>query len=456
MKIKSLFSFLRWFLYSAVVIFMLIGVGHLIAQKGGDDQQLRVGNVSTVKTLKIQRGISESAKACVECHAKEQAGAVADWKMSRHAYAGVSCVDCHVVQKDAPTAAQNCPGVKGTQTYVSPMVSPKVCGKCHPEETEQFSQSGHYRAWIQITQKPAMDKLMRHHEGRDNPDLKFAPEATGCIQCHGSTIELDENKQALPKTWPAAGMGTVYPDGGVGNCVTCHTRHKFSTAEARNPHSCAACHLGPDHPNIEIYENSKHGQIYKIDGQNWNWSSAPDAWEPGDYRAPTCATCHMSGIGELATTHNISARLKWNLWAKKSNLRNSPDPLSPLTGNHKLGRESMEKVCGNCHSTKHTKNFFIMADKMVELYNVEYYEPALKLLNELKEKKLLKENPWADEFQKVYYHLWHHQGRRMRHGAVMNGPDYAHWHGVFELQQDLNELKNIHKARMESGKIEDH
>ena len=76
------------------------------------------------------------------------------------------------------------------------------------------------------------------------------------------------------------------------------------------------------------------------------------------------------------------------------------------------------------------------------------------MFNELKEKNLLKKETNADEFQKLFYHLLHHEGRRMRQGALMGGPDYAHWHGVFELQYDLAEMKTIYKKRIESGKID--
>ena len=115
----------------------------------------------------------------------------------------------------------------------------------------------------------------------------------------------------------------------------------------------------------------------------------------------------------------------------------------------------MESVCNNCHSSLHTKNFFEQADNQIELYNEGYWQPALAMSKELAEKKLLKENPWDDEFQKTLYYLWHHEGRRMRQGAAMGGPDYAHWHGVFELQQDLYKLKDIYNKRIKSGKIED-
>lgn len=59
----------------------------------------------------------------------------------------------------------------------------------------------------------------------------------------------------------------------------------------------------------------------------------------------------------------------------------------------------------------------------MQLYNVADYAPANKMLEELEEKRLLAENPWIDEFQITYCHLWHHQGRRARHGAMMAGPD---------------------------------
>jgi hydroxylamine dehydrogenase len=209
-----------------------------------------------------------------------------------------------------------------------------------------------------------------------------------------------------------------------------------------------------DHPDIEVYENSKHGQLYGSEGHEWKWNGAPDAWEPGDYRGPTCATCHMSGISELKTTHNITERLYWNLWAKESRVRNSNDVMSPLLGNAPAGREKMKQVCIACHGQLHTESFFKQGDKAVRLYNEAYWAPAKKMHDELKAQGLLTDNPWIDEFQITYYHLWHHEGRRARHGAMMAGPDWAHWHGFFELQQDLYKLEEIYKKRIETGKIE--
>jgi len=425
--------------------------------------------VNTGKTIKFDRQISELGQKCISCHAEKMPNVVNDWRNSRHAHVGVSCIDCHQVSADSPMAMK-AEHPKDSGNHVSVLVSPKTCAKCHEQEVKEFQISGHGRAATQMFAKPGMVKLMYHFEGRDHPDLKYSSQMTGCSQCHGAIIELDSEGKPTKETWPSFGIGNAYPDGGVGNCKSCHSSHTFSIAEARKPTACASCHLGPDHPDIEIFNNSMHGHIFNAEGHTWKFDSAPDAWEVGDYRAPTCAVCHMSGIGETNTTHNVSQRLKWQAWGVTSPLRDGGDDKaaaifdmnrSVTVGNAKAGhkdgpeaaRAEMKLVCKNCHTSTSTNNFFAMADQHVELYNV-YIGEANKLLAELKEKNLLGPDEWADEFQITYYYMWHHEGRRMRQGALMGAPDYAHWHGVFEVQQDLRKLQTIHKKRMESGKIE--
>ncbi len=440
-----------------LLIFLGLGLG-LLTVTGAQAQEEpkkteHMGDMSHVQAITIDRGLTEKGAECIACHKDKNPGIIADWKDSRHAHVGVSCIDCHGKEKDSPMAYQ-CEGIEGTDSYISVLVPPSTCGRCHAREQEQFNESGHFRSYRQIIPKDSLHALVKRHEGQDHPELHNAPNETGCMQCHGTEIKLGEDNRPTQETWPNAGMGNIYPDGSTGDCDSCHTRHAFTLKESRHPRACASCHLGPDHPNIEIFENSKHGQVFLVEGDDWTWDSAPDAWEPGDYRGPTCATCHMSGIGELKTTHNITERLYWNLWAKESRVRNSSDVMSPWYGDGPAGREKMEKVCLSCHSKTHTKNFFEQGDKAVRLYNEAYWKPAKAMKDELAEKGLLKENPWADEFQIAFYHMWHHQGRRARQGALMAGPDYAHWHGFFELQQDIYKLKGIYEKRLETGKIE--
>ena len=93
----------------------------------------------------------------------------------------------------------------------------------------------------------------------------------------------------------------------------------FSVEEARKPHTCGQCHLGPYHPQIEIYEESKHGNIYDSASEQWSWNDPAGEWGPQDIDAPTYATCHISGFGgQVETTHDVGQWLYWELQPKKS------------------------------------------------------------------------------------------------------------------------------------------
>jgi len=41
--------------------------------------------------------ISDEAKECIDCHADETLGIVADWDGTRHMEEAVTCIDCHEV-----------------------------------------------------------------------------------------------------------------------------------------------------------------------------------------------------------------------------------------------------------------------------------------------------------------------------------------------------------------------
>lgn len=408
------------------------------------------------RKIEVKRSKTEEAARCLECHAKKTPGIIADWKQGKMGSSGISCYDCHVVEATSPMASQ-CTGLKGSNIFISPMVSSKTCARCHPTEVEEFLKSGHAdlsRAAV-YDKKKAGGKLVALqlvNEGAGFLGVKKgslvneASRTSGCQMCHGSVVELGPDNKPIKSTWPA-GIGTLYPDGSVGNCTVCHTRHKFSVAEARKPEACASCHLGPDHPDIEIYYESKHGQIYLANGDDWKWDSAPGDWQPGDYTAPTCAVCHMSGIGELQTTHNVNDRLKWDLMHKRSEIR------SGVRGDGKKGAKLMRKVCVNCHGDSQIEMTRQTLDSAVALYNT-YWDGAVKMKKELAAKGLLKKDAWKDGFQELMYYLWHHTGRRARHGAAMNGPDYAHWHGFFQIFQVYKDMQDIYNWRIKNNKIE--
>ena len=49
--------------------------------------------------------------------------------------------------------------------------------------------------------------------------------------------------------------------------------------------------------------------------------------------------------------------------------------------------------------------------------------------------------PFSSSIDFKGFEIWHHEGRRMRFGAFMNGPDYVQWHGIYEQLIDLTKLK---------------
>ena len=97
-------------------------------------------------------------------------------------------------------------------------------------------------------------------------------------------------------------------------------------------------------------------------------------------------------------------------------------------------REKMSGVCRNCHEGSFVANFYSQYDSLVTLYNEKFAKPAQELMNALQADGALDPKaPFQHEVQWVFYELWHHEGRRARHGASMMGPDYTHWHGMYEV-----------------------
>ncbi|MBW1744285.1 MAG: CopD family protein, partial [Deltaproteobacteria bacterium] len=383
--------------------------------------------------------IAEKAKACVECHRLETPGYFADWEYSLHAKTNVTCLHCHRadegdedVSREHFKQYERADREYGTEAYrtpVSAVVTPRDCSRCHPREVEQYGRSKHANT-MEILWKidPWLNKGM-------NSDLE---RAAGCYHCHGTILRTIDG-QLDPETWPNVGVGRINLDGSKGSCTSCHTRHRFSVMESRKPEACGQCHLGPDHPQIEIYMESKHGDIYRAFGDQYNWDAPLGRWKPGiDYRAPTCAACHMSGSGSVLTSHDVTERLAWEIQAPLT-IRPSDFKPFPAKTNHEVERQKMTEICMQCHGKTWVDGHFAKLDKVVQEYNDVYFKPAKAMLDDLYGKGLLDKTRFFDERLEVeYYELWHHEGRRARMGAAMMAPDYTWWHGFYECKKRYN------------------
>ncbi|HBR14364.1 MAG TPA: hydroxylamine oxidoreductase [Candidatus Omnitrophica bacterium] len=401
------------------------------------------------------KAISEQTRECVECH-KDVAPVInQQWGASKHYRANVGCFECHQA------------GEKDTDAFdhyghnIAIIVTPKDCARCHEKEVSEF-QASHHSKGARIL--GSLDnRLAEVIEGNRMmvtpgfPEGVSAAVVNGCWQCHGSEVKVLEGGKLDPATWPNTGIGRINPDGSDGSCSACHSRHKFSVEQARNPENCGKCHMGPDHPQLEIYEESKHGIAFTANKHKMNLDN--EKWILGeDYNAaPTCATCHMSATPTQGVTHDVGMRISWNNRPAISIRPEIADEKMGLSGKNvdwKKRRQNMKDVCLNCHAENYVDNFYTQYDSLIALYHEKFAKPGQELMALVK--PLISPVEFANKIDFIWYEIWHHEGRRARHGASMMGPDYTQWHGMYEVAKNfyaefIPELQEIAEQNLHSG-----
>ena len=384
------------------------------------------------------RDLSEESAACAGCHRDRSPALHQQWGASRHFRANVGCFECHGAEEGEPDAFEH------YDQIIAIAVTPKDCSRCHAKEVEEFTASRHSKAGRIIgSLDNVLAEVVEGSTAMRTPAFPMGVSAaavTGCWQCHGTEVKVLPDGKLDPATWPNSGIGRVNPDGSEGSCNSCHARHTFSLAQARHPDTCGKCHLGPDHPQKEIYESSKHGiQFFaKEDEMNLDspkWVVGEDYWA-----APACVTCHMSATKKLAVTHDVGMRISWNNRPERSLRTDAADARMGLAGAEvpwQIRRQNMKEVCLNCHDTQWVDNFYTQYDELIGLYDTKFAAPGLELYELAK--PLLKPTTFANKLDWTWFELWHHEGRRARHGASMMSPDYTHWHGMYEVARRFYE-----------------
>ncbi|MBK8099993.1 MAG: hydroxylamine oxidoreductase [Planctomycetes bacterium] len=483
-----------------------------------------LGSLIFVQWMEVERKKHESAgrqapvavpassQRCVECHAQGNPGIVEQWKFSTHAHKGVGCVECHEAQQGDADAFLH------EGALIAAVVTPRDCARCHQQVYEEFSRSHHAAGgdilasldnYLAETVEGARVPFNPHSKtpGRDDIQMVngMASASLGCKQCHGSLVALrgtdgskitfrelkpgpdgkptdiaavgriqkDQNGKPLldHDTWPNTGIGRLNLDGSRGSCSACHSRHDFSPRRARQPENCGKCHLGPDHPQKEIYEESKHGAAFRDLKDHMNLDS--DSWVLGkDYtQAPTCATCHMSGHAKNGgrITHDPGERLSWTNRPPISLVLDTDINGKVVTATDPAERQklvvksaadkrtAMKQVCANCHTPDYVDSFYKQYDDLVVLYNEKFAKPGKAIIDAMKAQGLLTKADFDEEIEWSWYYLWHHEGRRARHGASMMAPDYTHWHGMFEVAERfytelIPQAKEVVAHAREAGK----
>ena len=371
----------------------------------------------------------EASGKCAECHARLQYSVVHEYEMSAHAKKGVTCLDCH----------QPAPGQQKMEHHgftISTHLTAGNCRSCHEGIYQQFLESRHAApAWAAIHGEQGLTpEQVAFSETYEPGGVKRPPNpltslegqaavTSGCEQCHA--------------------IGKPNEDGTIGTCTDCHSRHADSVALARMPSTCGQCHMGPDHSQIEIYTQSKHGVQFAAFHNQLNLSANPRTLTTRDMWIPTCATCHMSGLNGLKVTHNVSERLSWYLAAPVSTKR--PDYVQAQT--------NMKEVCSQCHTRATIDRVYQQAEQQVAVTN-DRVLAAQAVMDGLYKDGILTGPPFTHAIDFTYFNLWHYDGRTSKHGAFMGGADFVQWHGNYallqgtvELQHEASELRREHARK---------
>jgi hydroxylamine dehydrogenase len=357
-----------------------------------------------------------AAGKCAECHYRQQYSIVHEYEMSVHGQKHVSCLECH-----QPAAKQQHKDHHGF--VIANQLTAGNCRGCHEAVYQQFLRSRHAAvSWAAVYGEKGLSGEQANFAEQFHPGYAKRPPhpfavlegasamVSGCEQCHS--------------------IGRPNDDGTIGNCTACHTRHTSSVAIARQPRTCGQCHMGPDHSQIEIYEESKHGVMFNSQERLMNLNAPPQRLTTRNMWVPTCATCHMSGINGNKVTHDPSERLSYYL----------ADAVSKRRPNYALAQANMKQICNQCHTRPLIDRVYQQAEQAVAVTN-DRVQQAKAIVDGLRSQGVLTGKPFENRIDFVYFDFWHYDGRTAKHGAFMGGADFVQWHGNYPMLAKMAELK---------------
>jgi hypothetical protein len=401
--------------FKSVFIAVFIGTALIVAALLVNARRPAVERQEPTPTLALATG------KCAECHRRETSAIVVEFEQSRHAEKGVNCLDCH-----HPVGNQ--PSIDHNGFVIAKNLTAQNCAQCHTTEYEQFVRSRHAApAWASVNGAKdfSPEQLLigekYHPTWVNRPPMSIgaiegpAAIAGGCNACHA--------------------IGKPNPDSSFGTCTNCHSRHLASIELAREPSTCGQCHMGPDHSQIEIYDESKHGALFATQRVHMNLRADPKHLTTKDMPVPTCATCHMSGLEGMKPTHDTTERLSWFLFA----------PVSTKRPNADRGQTEMKEICLKCHTRPRIDAFYASAELVLAATN-EKVQGAMAVVASLRKDNLLTPQPFDESIEFHEFDLWHYYGRTAKHGAFMGGADFVQWHGNYEILRQSVAINDTAKA----------
>ena len=369
-----------------------------------------------VETDQPSATLVRASGKCAECHTRQQYSVVHEYEISKHAQKGVNCLECH-----QPAGTQ--PKVEHHGFTIAAKLTAGNCRSCHEPIYQEFLHSRHAAvSWAAVFGEQGLEPEQVELAERFQPGGARRPPhpfvamegqsamTNGCAACHS--------------------IGKPNDDGTIGTCTACHTRHTSSVAIARLPTTCGQCHMGPDHSQLEIYEESKHGVMFHAQEKLLKLDAPPSTLTTRDMFVPTCATCHMSGLNGSKVTHDPSDRLSFYL----------ADPITKPRPNKEHAQEAMKTICNQCHARPLIDRVYRDAEQVVLSTNGKVQQ-ATDLMTALRHDGVLTTPPFSQPIDFLYFDLWHYDGRTSKHGAFMGGADFVQWHGNYPMLARMVEMR---------------
>ena len=234
---------------------------------------------------------------------------------------------------------------------------------------------------------------------------------SGCEQCHA--------------------IGKPNDDGTVGTCTACHSRHTSPPLlwRACPPHA-AQCHMGPDHSQIEIYEESKHGIMFAAQERLLNSSSAQVPHHARHVRSDLCHVPHDRHQRAEGHARSLGAPL---VLPRQRHHGKRPNYVRP--GEHEAG-------CTQCHTRATVDRVYYAGGK-----------GGRSLPTQRSSTRRTSSTPGVRKdslYRKAV--LQPHRFRLLRpvalrrptskHGAFMGGADFVQWHGNYPIMQKTIQLEH--------------
>ena len=357
---------------------------------------------------------------CLPCHLEKTPAAVAQWQGSAHARARVGCETCHGTDHEKI--------VKGAAR-----VDIRVCAPCHQKAFREHSASRHgmglHSGWGCTRNLPGRKKdecSFCHREG----DLLPSSEVQ-CARFLKQSREMEE-------------IGCNYCHSVEESCDSCHSKHATDLKIVRDPNSCAKCHMGPDHPQWEMWQTSLHGTLNRSAGRAMG---------------PDCQSCHMP-----KGTHNVSLGITMNSGGV-------PFPAQ----NAEAGREEMVGICSGCHAPAFARRELARGDA-VRIQSLAILKEAEGIIWDLNDRALLDPMPAeraphplsgprlvtdsqmlyedTSHIERLFFKMKKYDYARTVKGAYHQNPAYTHWYGNAELKMDLVDIKGEASRLRERKKAE--